>query len=407
MDFLHSFDFVTQDLIDSSEFEQPADGLSHHAYANRLLTTIQNMPPGAVVGIQGEWGRGKTDVLSRLAAFAKMIDESNTIRHVFWINPWQYGTNDLLTPLILRMITKGKHQNSAFLDKPGMLKVLKSLIVAGTNFGLKATGEFVPGYRLLNAAAGPVEAILKSFLDGREDQAKRLKDAIPDPDPVSKMGDQFRFLVDQLLETQTAGTKILVCVDDLDRCLPGRQIAMLEALRFLVSSRAKAVFVVGLDERSIGESLSAYYGIGKIDAIAYLDKMFDIRIHLPAVSSVKHTELINQFLDMEWRTGRSVRNILADAIPMEVDEFVRKTRESLCVGSWKVELRRVSVSEGKKTSCRRVRGVLPRRFFALGPIPEGGPDGPFRTSERDPASGLGAWDGAQVAPLQSLILRPG
>src|SRR5688500_13273633 len=97
MKLLHSFDFVTQELIYTGELKNPPDGLLHSDFAKRLIRIVQDIPRGSVVGIQGAWGRGKTDILSRLAILAN--EPSDLISHVFWLNPWQYGTSDLLTPL--------------------------------------------------------------------------------------------------------------------------------------------------------------------------------------------------------------------------------------------------------------------------------------------------------------------
>jgi len=73
-----------------------------------------------------------------------------------------------------------------------------------------------------------------------------------------------------------------------------------------------------------------------------------------------------------------------------------------------LELLPLGVSELGKASCRESRGIVPRRFSALVPIPKGGRSG-GRGSEaaNRPPFGLGPWVGARVAPLRCPILRPG
>ena len=65
------------------------------------------------------------------------------------------------------------------------------------------------------------------------------------------------------------------------------------------------------------------------------------------------------------------------------------------------------------TSSPGARGIVPRRFGALVPIPERRSRPASQRGERGQAltpglgSGLGPWIGARVAPQQSPILRPG
>ena len=66
----------------------------------------------------------------------------------------------------------------------------------------------------------------------------------------------------------------------------------------------------------------------------------------------------------------------------------------------------LGVSELGRKSCRKSRGILPRRFIALVPIPEQA-EGEQGRGIPGPASGLGPWVGARVAPLRCPILRPG
>ena len=60
-----------------------------------------------------------------------------------------------------------------------------------------------------------------------------------------------------------------------------------------------------------------------------------------------------------------------------------------------------------RTSCPTSRGIVPRRFTALWPIPEWTGKERDRAAKLGPHSGLGAWAGARVAPLRCPILRPG
>jgi len=96
------------------------------------------------------------------------------------------------------------------------------------------------------------------------------------------MGQNFRKLVEKLMpkEEREAGGRLFICVDDIDRCLPSRQVALLEALRFLSSSGARATFIIAMDPALVSEALKTHYHSSTFDAERYLDKMFHVAVPL-------------------------------------------------------------------------------------------------------------------------------
>jgi hypothetical protein len=72
-----------------------------------------------------------------------------------------------------------------------------------------------------------------------------------DLDPVEAMAGRFRELVDEYLALLDRKGALFVCIDDVDRCLPDHQIAMLEAIHFLTAAGARAYFLVALDPRLV------------------------------------------------------------------------------------------------------------------------------------------------------------
>jgi hypothetical protein len=91
----------------------------------------------------------------------------------------------------------------------------------------------------MDAAQEPIDQLIDRALEGDN----RRPDA--DADPVHEMAVRFRELVDVVLSqpdssrdsaTGQPGKPLLICIGDLDRCLPDHQIAMLEAMHFLTSA---------------------------------------------------------------------------------------------------------------------------------------------------------------------------
>jgi hypothetical protein len=288
-------DFVSQATLEAG-FQPPEDCLGHDGIAQSILEKLRVLPSGSVISIQGPWGRGKTDVLARIAvaSCSGNTPSGSAPTKAIWINPWQYGTPDLLSPIVIALLKKIHRKNPT----PGeaLWKAAESVIKAGIGFGLKATAVTLPGGKLFEVAAEEAKSLLAGLFEahGLEQDAKS------DPDPVSEMGSRFKELVNAALTSEGAarGARQLICVDDLDRCLPDRQVALLEALHFLVSAGAQATILVALDPALARQSVITHYGTDMFDPERYLDKMFDLRVSLPAVSGDILKTLIRKQLAM-------------------------------------------------------------------------------------------------------------
>ena len=66
------------------------DKLGINDYANALKKFIEKTDTPMTVGIQGEWGSGKTSLMNRLWKDLEG-DEKNTEIESFWINTWEHS----------------------------------------------------------------------------------------------------------------------------------------------------------------------------------------------------------------------------------------------------------------------------------------------------------------------------
>ncbi|HXZ11550.1 MAG TPA: P-loop NTPase fold protein [Candidatus Sulfotelmatobacter sp.] len=275
------------DFLSQASFEAgialPKDALDHDDIAASILTKSGLLPPGSVLCIQGPWGRGKTDVLARVAtATYKRHSGEHLCPKAIWVNPWQYGTPDLLSPIVLALLERIKPEHRT--ASKAIRMAAETIIKAGLSFGLKATALMIPGGKIYEAAAKEAKDLLQGLFEARD--VDESMDKRPDPDPVSQMGLRFSQLVEEVLDSEgfDDSVRLLVCIDDLDRCLPHRQVALLESIRFLLSAGARASFIVALDPSLARQSVIAHFGTDIFDPDRYLDKMFDLRVGLPSLS---------------------------------------------------------------------------------------------------------------------------
>lgn len=290
-------DFVSGETLTAAAANLPNDALDHSEFARALLNTVLILPEGSVVGLQGPWGRGKTDVLARVTSL--VLDDlhfADEFVEPIWINPWQYGTPDLLTPLVIKIL--GRIPSKQRVNKKSLWVAASSIIKAGINFGCKAATATIPGGGIFDHALEPIQQVIDGLFEAVDEEHDARSVERPDLDPVAAMGKRFSELIDALAnpDADKKAKRVLICIDDLDRCLPDRQVAMLEAIRFLTCHGARACFLIALDPRLMQGSLKAHYQSHSFHADEYLDKLFHLRITLPAVATENVEVLINSIL---------------------------------------------------------------------------------------------------------------
>ena len=86
------------------------------------------------------------------------------------------------------------------------------------------------------------------------------------------------------------GNRLVVFVDELDRCKPSYAVHLLERIKHYFSNdRITFVFSVNVDE--LQHVIKCYYGEG-FDACRYLDRFFDYRIALPPAQMLRYYQEI-------------------------------------------------------------------------------------------------------------------
>mgnify|MGYP001806030375 CR=1 FL=1 len=107
---------------------------------------------------------------------------------------------------------------------------------------------------------------------------------------------QFKVELQEFVKSELRGAneqskkKLIVFVDDLDRCRPNYAIQLLEAIKHLFDVDG-LLFVLSIDEAQIRESVRAVYG-HQANAEGYLAKFIDWRYRLPTPRRDKYIDFV-------------------------------------------------------------------------------------------------------------------
>lgn len=113
-------------------------------------------------------------------------------------------------------------------------------------------------------------------------------------DPLASLKAQknIHALITEFLKSLLAeqGNRLIVFIDELDRCKPSYAVQLLERIKHYFSNDLITfVFSVNLDE--LQHTIKRYYGNG-FDACRYLDRFFDLHISLPPANLTQYYQKI-------------------------------------------------------------------------------------------------------------------
>lgn len=278
-------------------------GFDVHANLIKELIRDEKMLP-LTIGLFGDWGSGKSSILEVLKKDLEKEEDTACL----YFNGWVFEGYDDAKAALLETIIKAFEDEEKFGEglKDDIQKLFKSvnwMRVIGfgiKNIALPATAAFMTGglsiipqlvSGLKNAAQNPQELVTK--IQGHDTEAflkqfLKASDDLVQFDVVRKFRDDF----EKLLEKSKIN-KLVILIDDLDRCLPDRIIDNLEAIKLFLNVKNTA-FVIGADPRIVRHAIEYRYK-DKInedssentnDRIVndYLEKLIQIPYTLPKLS---------------------------------------------------------------------------------------------------------------------------
>lgn len=215
------------------------------------------------VGIFGSWGSGKSTLL-KLITDRVNSDENLVIFFDAWLYQNYSDAKTSLLEIIFRTLEKEAEKSQSCLKK--IKKVIKqtSLLKRGLAYSGTLIESAAP---LLPVGANIVGATLQGISD-------EIKDESLDARLIEDIRENFTQILIELKR------KVIIVIDNLDRCLPEKALQTLEAIRLFLFL-PNTSFVIAADEEMIKATLSQYFPGNSRLQNDYLDKLIQIPITVP------------------------------------------------------------------------------------------------------------------------------
>lgn len=288
------------------------------------------------LGVTGKWGSGKTSVMRRAfvtlggkpieqkllmqdtlgqeenEAWDELLHDKNHSRkkelawppachedaqQVFcvWYSPWQHqNESNPLIPLVKEIQAQF---STRIRLKKGAKKINRrsGLAVARLLEHLADAAATMALQRNVSVARGLTDAMQKGW-----------HEAEPDLTALSD-GQRFHLLfedaVSEVLQAVIGkkqlrdNARLIIFVDDLDRCEEGVIVRLLEAIKLYLGSQ-RCVFILGLDDNAVMDALKRYWQDRPEDANReYLEKLFQATLSVPLPSTAGIRKRIVEQLD--------------------------------------------------------------------------------------------------------------
>lgn len=300
-----------------SDIETDKDLLGFSVHANLIkdvVTNVKNLP--ITIGLYGDWGSGKSSVLKILKK--ELEEDENSI--VIYFDGWTFESFDDAKLALIQGIVDELEKSEKFKEK--VKNKAEDIVKAFSK--LKKSINWMRILKVTAKSAIPVLSasmtgglsvipmLISAFQEHKNDLADILtgdkaedflKDIIGSDKEDKKYAAvrEFRNDFSDLIK-KSKYEKVIILIDDLDRCLPRHIIENLEAIKLFLNVPETA-FVIAADEYIVSNAIKSEYqslikaseqdrgghNIGE----AYMEKFIQLPYRLPSLSNKEVETFVN------------------------------------------------------------------------------------------------------------------
>ena len=294
--------------------------------ADNFLTQIDKISSTqadnvCMIGIFGEWGRGKSYFFKRLEKINKRKDKNSIQYDIVEFNAWKYQDTPALWAYLFETVYhkacfcrkvlyyfRRNIWSWSFLYQLLLFSIPTIILTLSKLLGLIKETTTAPFW--IVGVLSVVVLVLKLINENKDIALSLIKKLQPKPDFSQHLGVQAEvekelesLLKSWICKSKTSKRKVLLFVDDIDRCPPSKMTDIVESLRVVLENeeiRKRLIVVCSIDPAKLKADIKNR--IKPIEAddeklnmyvIEQLDKLFIFSIGLCRLS---HSQIC-QYLD--------------------------------------------------------------------------------------------------------------
>lgn len=256
------------------------NAIGRNQYIRNFLEMLDNIDNNFTIFINGDWGTGKTFFVKQVYSILtysnqyinKELEDYKTqldsiLRKDYFSN---FNLEKNFVPIYYNAWNNDSH-----------IDPINSII-----FNIIKEHDIIKDYQKESSdIIGKIASVLDVINIWSNGSIKELvetfkgKDIIPEVTTMENLKETLNLLLDKLLIER--GDKLVIFIDELDRCNPVYAIKLLERIKHFFDHE-NIIFVFSVNVNELTNTISNYYG-QNFDSHKYLNKFFDILIDLPQI----------------------------------------------------------------------------------------------------------------------------
>jgi KAP family P-loop domain len=294
------------------------DVLDFKKYSQKLADIIINSTPRFSVGIFGGWGTGKTSLMLMIE---NLLRDNDPKILTVWFDAWRYEREENLAVIpFLRTMKLALDASQHYTNKWEVVK----------NGVKRSAAAFLSSTKVTYG--------IKDIASAETDFGKIVDSLIGDGSVGNDKHTVYYYVTEYLeralkhIREDDKRYRIVVFVDDLDRCSPEKSLEVLESIKSFFDIEGM-VYVIGMDSETINSLVKKKYGEEyAAKGLDYLQKIVQLPFHIPIWKEVDISNCISNFIlkgldgsDLLAEFNKRNKNLIVKAVqlnPREVKRFI-------------------------------------------------------------------------------------
>ncbi|RLA66638.1 MAG: hypothetical protein DRQ78_03905 [Epsilonproteobacteria bacterium] len=256
-------------IVDRPKASNQDDLLEIEKYTNGLIKFIESSATPITIGVQGEWGSGKTSLLNTIKE--DLCDKAGAKHYPIWLNTWEYSLLSSPDETLIKIISGLVSQIGDLTQNQNNENGKKAAAALGSL--MKGFGGVMGGFggKAIEMAGDAIES--STARKSSDNSIKALRIALQDViDEAIKNSDKKAFIF---------------FIDDLDRLDPSVAVNILELIKNLFDLN-NCIFVLAIDYGVVVKGLQSKFGKmtdeNEWEFRAFFDKIIQLPFSMPISS---------------------------------------------------------------------------------------------------------------------------
>ena len=255
-------------IVDKPKESTEGDLLEIEKYTNGLIKFIESSATPITIGVQGEWGSGKTSLLNTIKQ--DLCDREGARHYPIWLNTWEYSLLSSPDETLIKIISGLVSQIGDLTQNQNSENGKKAAAVLGSlmkGFGVAMGGL---GGKAIEMVGDTIESSTTN--KSSDNSIKALRVALQN-------------VIDEAIKSSNDSKRAFIFfIDDLDRLDPAVAVSILELIKNLFDLK-NCIFVLAIDYGVVVKGLQSKFGKmteeNEWEFRAFFDKIIQLPFSMP------------------------------------------------------------------------------------------------------------------------------